>query len=584
MRRTICSVLLVILAEAASAPSAPAAPLWIYRTPGDAPLCLAALPDTTGDQPPEIVVGYDSGRIACLRSGAKKEPDILWSATASGAILALQPLGDANADGFSEIVAATDLGNVVCLNAGGPSAGKILWSFPAVFNCDALTILKDINGDGVRDVAFGGADHRVTLLSGKDGQRLWSRFFETIGYNISFVDRIANAGDLNGDGKEDLFVRTWGANRWAISGAGGSDIWPRKPGDPFLSTLAVAKDVNGDGILEFIESGNDGVLYMHNGKDGSEIWRCELGRPVRAVEICDHVVSANNFFCYAGNAEGKISCVLGNGKRRVTPQWTRDIGDVCRSIVTLGDLEKDCILDIVAGAENGKVAAFSGATGREFWQWRGPDAVRTLLRVKQSGKKKRLCDGLNGEDQVSDIAAAFIDGSVVLLPGAPDDFDSSETARVSLPAKKERMHAAPSPIEIQEVPILLYHDVPPRGFRAAIPAPCKTSASKWISWFKRDHTAVSLDEIADWIDKNGALPAKPVCITFDGQYASHFTYLLKILQDHKLFGISYITTDWIGTPNHLDWHQLRGWSNPARWILKTIQSIILFLRRLIRMK
>ncbi len=53
------------------------------------------------------------------------------------------------------------------------------------------------------------------------------------------------------------------------------------------------------------------------------------------------------------------------------------------------------------------------------------------------------------------------------------------------------------------------------------------------------------------------MPDRAVCITFDGHYQGQYTCAFPILRERKLFATSYITTDWIGTANHADWHQLR---------------------------
>lgn len=534
----ICSLTVLVI-------SAVAEPIWIYQMPGNPPISLATIPDITGDKLPELIAGYESGLIVSYASGTANIPTKLWKANIDGAILALQSMPDINADGYPELVASTDRGNIVCLNAGGPSAGKIVWTHQAVFNISSLVIMEDINADGIKEVAFGGADHRVTLLNGKNGNPIWSRLFQGTD-ETAFVDCIANAKDLNGDKVSDMFVRTWGASRWAISGVDGSDIWPPKPGSPYLSTLLSVKDLNNDDILEFLESGNNGILYMDNGKDGTEIWRSELGRPVRALAISDDVTGDKIFDCYAGTADGKVYGLSGAGIGKVAPIWTADISDVCRVIVTLGDINQDGKPDIVAGAENGVIAAFSGANGEKLWQMQGPDTVRTIIKVGDY-------DG----DGIPDSGAALLDGSLAVFSGKP----KINSAIISSPKvksiKREQKRHIPSSKEIVEVPILLYHDVPPQGIQPGDSSPLQNFREQMDFLVQEGYHAVSLDELADWIEGKSNLPPKPVCITFDGQYSSHYTHLYKILKDRGLFGASYITTDWIGTPNHLDWHELR---------------------------
>lgn len=545
MRRPLTIMALAFLLVSSLAA---AEPFWVRQLPDDPPLSLAASADITGDDLPELVVGYDSGRIDCLRGGSRA-PEVLWSAQVNGAVLHVVPLADTDGDGFPELVAATNLGVVACVRAGGPSAGTIRWRVDTTFSVAGVVVLGDINGDGKPDVAFGGADHRAHLLDGANGGELWTRLFEAPG-DIPFVDCLANADDLDGDGKSDLFVRTWGARQWAVSGANGADIWPSRPGDPYLSTLVAVRDVNGDGRREFLMSGNDGFLRLCDGKDGSDIWRHALGRPIRAILAPETAPRGDGVFeCFAGNAEGKVACVAGADAASVSTRWTADLGDVCRQIVSPGDLDKDGRLDVVAGAENGVVAAFSGADGKALWTWEGADVARALAVVGD-------VDG----DGAPDVAASLLEGGLALLPGRPSTQSPATVAsppRTVRPRKAVRTPAPPAPAPTEEVPILLYHDVPPARILPSEASPLENFREQMDFIAKNGYTAVSLDEVADWIDGKRNLPAKPVCITFDGQYSSHYAQVMKILGDRGLFAASYITTDWIGTPNHLDWHELR---------------------------
>jgi len=87
---------------------------------------------------------------------------------------------------------------------------------------------------------------------------------------------------------------------------------------------------------------------------------------------------------------------------------------------------------------------------------------------------------------------------------------------------------------------------------------------------EREHyICVSLDRIADWIEGRAAMPARAVCITFDGPYQGHYTYAAPILREHGFFATSYITTDWIGTANHADWHQLAACRRTGLWTSRT---------------
>ncbi len=524
-------------------------PLWNYNTVGDAPLTLIALPDVTGDGSMELLVGYDSGALLCLDLASVTAPAEVWGTTLEGSILALLATPDSDGDGFPEVIVGTDLGQVAKINASGATAGQqILWSFYSTCNVSSLALMDDTDEDGVNEVAAGGADHRVHMLSGKTGANLWSRFFDDAGSGPAYVDKIVNAGDLNGDLVSDLFVRTWvGVSiRWAISGTDGSDVWASKSGSGLTGVLARTGDLNGDGRSEFLTGGNNGILYLCSGGDGSTIWSCALGRPLREVLVTEDVTGDGIFDCFAVTAGGRVACIPGAGAGGVTPHWTAEVGDVCRSIVSPGDINKDGKPDVIASAENGTVTAFSGPSGELLWQWTGGDVVPVLTTLED-------IDG----DEISEVAAGLLNGNLVLLSGISNDPIES----ISPHAQEAIRFYSPNPVElmqtVEEVPILLYHDVLPEAFFSCCSISTANFEAQMDVLVEGGFTAVSLDEIADWIEGKGTLPNNPVCITFDGSYDGHHTHVFQILQERELFAISYITADWIGTANHIDWHQLR---------------------------
>jgi len=541
--RIAFSILLVAFSGFAVA--AESSPLWTYETPGDAPLSLIALPDVTGDASTELLAGYDSGGLLCLDPAAGAAPAIVWSATLDGSILALLAVADSDGNGFPEVIVGTDLGQVARVSAGGATAGQVLWSFYSTCNVSCLALMDDTDEDGVREVAAGGADHRVHMLSGKTGAGLWSRFFDDPN-GRTYVARIVNAGDLNGDLVSDLFVRTWNGTRWALDGTSGNNIWGGLSGSNLTSVLARTEDVNGDGRSEFLSGGNNGILYLRSGGNGSTIWSSALGRPLRAVLVTEDVTGDGTFDCFGGTAGGRVACLSGAGSGGITSHWTAEVGDVCRSIVSPGDIDQDGKPDVIASAENGAVTAFSGASGALLWQWAGQDVVPVLATV----------DDING-DGVSEVAAGLLNGDLVLLSGVSNESKKPIGPLVQQNTRPDLPEASRTMQTVEAVPILLYHDVLPEAFFSC----CSISTADFTAQMdvlaEGGFTAVSLDAVADWIEGTGTLPENPVCITFDGPYDGHHTHAFQILQERGLFAISYITADWIGTANHIDWHQLR---------------------------
>jgi hypothetical protein len=155
---------------------------------------------------------------------------------------------------------------------------------------------RDVNGDGYADIAVGAeldraagqtifeATGRLSLYSGQDGSRLWSRAgFEAgdwLGSGAGMVD------DLNGDGQPDVVAAARRANglngeAYVFSGADGAVVHTFTPSEPGgFATYGQffargAGDTSGDGVEDifigdYSAFGGEGRAYVYSGADGSE--------------------------------------------------------------------------------------------------------------------------------------------------------------------------------------------------------------------------------------------------------------------------------------------------------------------------
>lgn len=521
----------------------------IYQTPKDVPLCLAPVREPSQS---DLMVGYASGRLIRLQF-VEGRPRVAWEAKVDGGILAILELSQAREAG-RDVIASTATGRVVCFRG---DTAEPAWRFESTCEVSCMAELPDVDGDGAVEVVVGGADHRAHLLSGKTGKEIWQRLLESP-EGSGYVMGLLVGADQDQDAIPDVAVWLWSGELAVLSGRSGGVIWQKRIGGEYTGALAAIRDVDGDAFGDLLLGGNDGVARVCSGRDGTILWSGRVDRPIRDLTATSAKTAqeAAVYVCTAGGEVARFDVHRQDAADK--PRWTTNLGDVCRGVIVTTDVDRDGTPDAAACAENGVVAILSGKTGRVLRRWRAADTVRAICPVR------------NGDQ--SYLAIADLDATVRLLPADTGDptADTPET-----PAAKPPRSQAHAPQNDRRRPgseklpagsagasnaprilVLLYHDVLPEAIYHYATS-VKTFRAHMDMLVREKYTCVSLDQIADWMEGKGGMPDRAVCITFDGQYQGQYTYAFPILRERKLFATSYITTDWIGTPNHSDWDQLR---------------------------
>jgi hypothetical protein len=214
--------------------------------------------------------------------------------------------GDVNGDGFSDIVVAAPRYNL----GGGGEGRAALWQG----NADGLAATEswttepnqnsalygrtvafgDWNADGYSDLAVGAPFYNGP--PGNDSGRVWLYQGRPNGYftvpdqqldagvpEIAFGYGLDSAGDVNGDGYEDLIVGAYGNEinvgraYLFLGNAGGvalTPAWSVEGAFPgFARSVGTAGDVNGDGFSDVIVGGPDennnlGGAFVYHGSPG----------------------------------------------------------------------------------------------------------------------------------------------------------------------------------------------------------------------------------------------------------------------------------------------------------------------------
>jgi hypothetical protein len=235
---------------------------------------------------------------------------------------------------------------------------------------------------------------------------------------------VANAGDVDADGFEDIIVGARMTSPGGLSHAGSAYVYSGASGnllfqldgfgaeDKFGSTVAGAGDVNGDGFddllvgSEFADTAtlvDAGAAYVFSGSNGSLLYSfhgaeadTRLGRSVSTLGDLDGdgradfiigapwanpagMFSAGSAFVYSGASGSLLFQIDGS---RTYDQFGGAVADV-------GDLDSDGVDDFLVSAHKlwngplmggGMVSAYSGANGTLIFEIPGVYSLENLGR------------------------------------------------------------------------------------------------------------------------------------------------------------------------------------------------------------
>jgi len=336
-------------------------------------------------------------------------------------------LGDIDGDGLSDY--ATGLGpdepgDTLVAREGGE--GAVLWALRPAGG--AFRSLRGL-ALGTPGLALGVSSDlgRVELRTPTDGALLWERdLAAAAGAEPANISSVAWAGDLSGDGVDDLLVAGGGGLHaaWALSGADGSTLWMHAAGDVVYDALILPADGGGVGDVLIVGGETTPFARRLTGADGQQLWEHALDGPGTVGLAVDDIDGDGTPDVAVGQWAEPASCVLALDGAAGTRIWAAS--DMRRNVTSLAlmhDMLELGLRDIAVGSFDNAISALLSFNGGTNW--------RREASVFNGGSmfSVAVTDDLDGNGS-PDVLSSCLDHRVYLHGGTIGQFMGAyETGR-----------------------------------------------------------------------------------------------------------------------------------------------------------
>jgi len=313
---------------------------------------------------------------------------------------------------------------------------------------ESMDSLGDIDGDGVPDVIVSAADYEndkglAVIYSGRDGSTIYAIHGNN---NEVLGSAVSRTGDLDGDGIPDFAVstfnpgdtRTFSGRVTVYSGSTATKIWEvdGNPGDFLGSGIADVGDLDGDGIDDLIVGARFGFYAREmSGKDGSTLlsitspsltpgdfpWSVAAGGDLDGDGVGDFMLS-DPYNCDPGPCTGAAYVFSGKtGLLLYTEYGLTDKARMGLGMAVLGDVNGDGFNDFAAGAPAQNTASDLGAGYAVICS--GKDGS-TIFAYDQTGLHHSVWNTGASFGAIGDLNQDGCDEFLIGAPGAGDFYSA----------------------------------------------------------------------------------------------------------------------------------------------------------------
>lgn len=300
-----------------------------------------AVADVDGDGIYEIFAGNTDGVYYAFSGG---NGNMIWSQFTLGGLMGGSTVADLDGDGIYEVVFSDMIGTVYVRTAGN---GNIVWSYSgSSTDIQGVPVVVDVDGNGIKEIIVTSFDGNVFMLNSTFPTEIWS--YTTTGA-ITSTPAIA---DVNNNGSLEVIFGTDTGDIIALNANSGTLVWIYTSIDFFNASVAVG-DIDEDGTTELVIAGQNNRLHAINGEDGSGQWMIDLmgtgSRFSGSPKIGDFDLSVPGLEILVStsyNWTGGNTMLLydANGDNI----WTYSALDLDTEGISIGDIDNDCCVEIVA--------------------------------------------------------------------------------------------------------------------------------------------------------------------------------------------------------------------------------------------